>query len=114
MGTLPHQPPRRTIETTQPVRGCQVSEMHSAMNRTHHEIDVVITLGGDGLLMHANWLFQRSAPVILPVNLGQSEGRRTRGQGVVVVVMMMMVVCWDDHDASSSLLRRRPMLHLLS
>ena len=50
--------------------GLQVTELHGARNRSHHEVDLVITLGGDGLLMHANWLFQKSAPIILPVNLG--------------------------------------------
>lgn len=108
-----------------------VAELYGARNRSHHEVDLVITLGGtcvivwcvysalceclaslllvlegwpyplfplapepfvptnthppvplspaepitpkqtgDGLLMHANWLFQKSAPIILPVNLG--------------------------------------------
>lgn len=31
----------------------------------------VVSVAGDGLLMHANWLFQRAAPIILPVNLGK-------------------------------------------
>ncbi|TFJ81169.1 hypothetical protein NSK_007511 [Nannochloropsis salina CCMP1776] len=47
-----------------------VAELYGARDRSHHAVDLVITLGGDGLLMHANWLFQKSAPIILPVNLG--------------------------------------------
>jgi NAD+ kinase len=33
-------------------------------------IDFVITLGGDGTVLYASWLFQQNAPPIIPFNLG--------------------------------------------
>jgi hypothetical protein len=33
-------------------------------------IDFVITLGGDGTVLYASWLFQQKAPPIIPFNLG--------------------------------------------
>jgi NAD+ kinase len=34
------------------------------------QIDFVVTLGGDGTVLYASWLFQRKAPPIVPFNLG--------------------------------------------
>jgi NAD kinase len=34
------------------------------------QIDFVVTLGGDGTVLYASWLFQRKAPPIIPFNLG--------------------------------------------
>jgi NAD+ kinase len=35
-----------------------------------NDIDFVITLGGDGTVLYAAWLFQQKAPPIIPFNLG--------------------------------------------
>lgn len=35
-----------------------------------HTFDIVVTLGGDGTLLYASWLFQRTVPPVLSFSLG--------------------------------------------
>lgn len=43
---------------------------NSLIEDHHHLVDFVITLGGDGTVLYASWLFQRVVPPVLSFSLG--------------------------------------------
>eukprot|EP00768_Dysnectes_brevis_P006392 gnl/Dysnectes_brevis/5014_a7021_376.p1 GENE.gnl/Dysnectes_brevis/5014_a7021_376~~gnl/Dysnectes_brevis/5014_a7021_376.p1 ORF type:complete len:442 (+),score=135.42 gnl/Dysnectes_brevis/5014_a7021_376:73-1398(+) len=42
----------------------------SDLTRLHQTVDIVVTVGGDGTLLHVSSLFSRACPPVLPINCG--------------------------------------------